>query len=117
MNGHDYETAVCLLCHEECEAIERGPGDAVRAAIPNYRDGPVANIRSFQSGDRYLLHHNCLSPQADTDSAFWDLEFAWWACKDPSRPLDRHAHFDQHCVECAMRWANSYGDSTGTPDG
>jgi hypothetical protein len=101
----DAELAECPLCGYECESTDIETGDAIRAGIPNYRDGPVPNMRSFQCAGRYLLHHNCLSAQANTDTANWDPERAWWACKDLTRQLDQHAHFDQNCAACAARWA------------
>jgi hypothetical protein len=100
-------SAKCPLCGMTAEAIDAAIGDAVWKAIPAYRMGPVRNGRTFKFGEVYLLHHACLSAQAKTDSAYWDPDRAWWACKDPGRPLDEDAHFDLNCAECVLRWAST----------
>lgn len=96
----------CPLCGAVCEAVDSETGTAVSAGIPAYRMGPVNNGRTFQVGGAYLLHHDCSSLQASTDAPYWDPDRAWWACKDPTRPLDEYAHFDLNCADCAVRWAS-----------
>lgn len=74
-------------------------------AIPAFTMGSVVNARMFEAGDHVLLHHACQSPQADTDTVWWNAGGAWWACKHPLRDIDSNAHFDLNCIECAVRWA------------
>ncbi|MHB8657460.1 MAG: hypothetical protein ACYC91_05820 [Solirubrobacteraceae bacterium] len=99
-------SAECPLCGLTIPAIDVATGDAVLKAIPAYRMGPVERGRTFKVGELYLLHHGCLSMQAGTDGPYWDPDSAWWACKDQGRALDRNAHFDLNCRECAVRWAS-----------
>lgn len=64
----------------------------------------VPNARMLRVGTTVLLHHACASPAAGTDTPYWDVDRAWWACADPTRPLDADTHFDLNCMACAQRW-------------
>ena len=109
------ELVRCRLCGFDAPAV---PAESitVREVFPAYDGAMVPNARTFQSEGYVLLHHECPSRQADTDTPWWDPMRAWWACKEPSRPIDADAHFDLNCSECAMRWAVSVAGSTEPPD-
>jgi hypothetical protein len=100
----------CPLCGFDAPAVAAGTV-TVRGAFPAYDGDVVPNARTFQSGGYVLLHHECSSRQANTDTPWWDPLRAWWACKQPARPIDGDAHFDLNCMECARRWATSVAGS------
>lgn len=95
----------CPLCREGVESL---PLDDVPLKIwtlfPADALSSVPNARTFRCGDTVLLHHACPSAAADTDKPYWDFQRAWWACAEPTRPLDGSAHFDLNCMACARRW-------------
>lgn len=75
-----------------------------RIFYPDEPGAVVREARELRVGSYVLMHHGCLSSQVNTDSRFWDPDRSWWACKDPTRAIDRDASFDLNCAACAQRW-------------
>jgi hypothetical protein len=100
----------CQLCGQEVLAVPRS-AIAVRDAFPDY-DVDIPNARIFEQAGDVFPHHECSSRQASRDDTpYWDASRAWWACKEPTRPIDGDAHFDLNCPECAVRWSVSVAAS------
>lgn len=105
-NGTMLTAKACPLCGYEVEAVPLDEiADFVRVVFPLNAGEVVPNAREFLVGRVALLHHGCLSPQASTDSRWWNPDTSWWACRDPERQLDSDANFDLNCAACAERWA------------
>lgn len=97
---------LCPLCGAEAEAVLLSEVSVTaRVIYPSQAGALVKNAREFVVGEHALLHHCCLSPQANTDTRWWNPDKSWWACHDPDRPIDDFANFDLNCSACATRWA------------
>jgi hypothetical protein len=104
------KTAICRFCGDEVEAVSFDDSPVYSEPYPLKPGNKVPNPHSFYASPSgpALLHHVCTSRTAGIE---WDWAQDWWACHEPGRPLDEHAHFELHCPDCARRW----GDANLTP--
>ena len=91
------EPVECFFCHMTVDG---------RVAVPEDREWPpplyagatsLGSIVAMRQFQYLLLHHAC--PQGND----W-VATNWWACLEPTRPLDLDARFDGFCSLCAARW-------------
>lgn len=106
MTAKEQKIYQCPLCGDAVEAVPKSEiPDFVRIVYPSEPGAKVKNARELIVGGFVVLHHGCLSPQANTESRWWDPDKLWWACRDLDRPIDDYANFDLNCAACAERWA------------
>lgn len=108
------QTVACLLCGDEVEAVALADTPVPCEPYPPQALEKVENVHGFYSGPKgyALLHHVCASR---TPGLEWNWAEDWWACQEPGRPLDKKAHFELHCPECARRWGDAHLEPSALP--